>query len=344
MIVDGFNINSDSECYVVAEIGHNHQGSLEKCKELFKTAKECGVNAVKLQKRDNKSLYTRALYDLPYNSENAFGKTYGEHREALEFGLDEYTELKRYAKELNITFFATAFDFKSVDFLQKLNMPAYKVASGDLKNTPLLKYIAEVGKPVFLSTGGGTYEDIQRAYDVIMPLNSRLCILQTTASYPTDSKEMNLGVIPELVKRFPGAVIGLSDHFDGIVMSSIAYILGARVIEKHFTLHHTWKGTDHAFSLEPIGLRKMVRDLHRVREAMENKKELLDSEKKPLYKMGKKLIASRTMTVGEILTASDIRIVSPNDGLPPYEFDNLMGKVLKCNIEEDESIKWESLE
>src|SRR5690606_19831644 len=135
-------------------IGHNHQGSLDKARELFREAKLAGAHAVKLQKRDNRGLYTRAAYEKPYDNENSFGATYGEHREFLEFGLHEYRELKAYAAELGIDFFATAFDLASADFLEALSVPAYKIASGDLKSTPLLKHVASFGKPMIVSTGG----------------------------------------------------------------------------------------------------------------------------------------------------------------------------------------------
>ncbi|MCI0552425.1 MAG: N-acetylneuraminate synthase family protein, partial [Anaerolineae bacterium] len=135
LTIDSFTVSDDSDCYIIAEIGHNHQGSLDKAKQLFKAAAECGVNAVKLQKRDNKSLFTKAAYNKPYENENSFGATYGTHREALEFGRSEYVELQQYAKELGVTMFATAFDIPSADFLAELNMPLYKIASGDLKNT-----------------------------------------------------------------------------------------------------------------------------------------------------------------------------------------------------------------
>ena len=182
MTVDGVRIADDTDTYVIAEIGNNHQGDVEKCKEMFKVAKQhCGVTAVKLQKRDNRTLFTRAMYHSEYNSENAFADTYGAHREKLEFGRDEYVELKRYAKELGITFFATAFDIPSANFLAELDMPAHKIASGDLTNTPLLKHVASFGKPIFVSTGGGTMEDVRRAYETIMPINRQLCILQCTA-------------------------------------------------------------------------------------------------------------------------------------------------------------------
>jgi sialic acid synthase len=332
-------ITDDSDCCVIAEIGHNHQGSLEKAREMFRVAKECGVQAVKLQKRDNRSLYTRALYEMLYDNENSFGPTYGAHREALEFGREEYIELKRYASELDLTMFATAFDFSSADFLAELDMPAYKIASGDLTNTPLLRYVAQIGKPMFVSTGGGTMEDVQRAYDTIMPINPQLCLMQCTASYPVEPEDMNLRVIMTYRERFPDVVIGLSDHQNGIAMALVGYVLGARVVEKHFTLNHAWKGTDHAFSLEPIGMRKLVRDLRRARIAMgDGIKRPLPCEAKPLSKMAKKLVAARSLPAGHILTHEDIAIKSPNDGLPPYELENIIGKVVLRSLQEDENI------
>ena len=344
LTVNGYRINDDSECYVIAEIGHNHQGDLQKAKDLFRSAKECGADAVKLQKRDNKTLYTHKLYDSPYDNENSFGDTYGAHREALEFGADEYTELKKYAKELGITMFATAFDFTSADFLAKLDMPAYKIASGDLKNTPLLKYVAKIGKPMFVSTGGGTLDDVKRAYYTIMSINPKLCLMQCTASYPVEPQDMNLSMIPIFRQNFPDVVVGLSDHQSGIIMSPIAYVLGARVVEKHFTLNHAWKGTDNPFSLEPIGLRKMVRDLRRVHVALgDGEKKVLPGEAKPLLKMAKKLVAAHDIPTGHKLTAEDIAMKSPGDGLPPYEMDNVIGKKTRRALKEDDSLAFEDL-
>lgn len=343
--IDGCEISDGSPCYVIAEIGHNHRGELETAKEMFRVAKECGANAVKLQKRDNLSLYTKATYNKQYDNIHSYGETYGKHREALEFGIEEYTELKRYAKEIKVTFFATAFDFKSADFLQKLDMPAYKISSGDFKNIPLLKYIAEFQKPMIVSTGGGTMEDAQRAYDAIMPINPRLCILQCTAAYPPDFGELNLQVISTFRARFPNVVIGFSSHDDGIAMAVVAYMLGARIVEKHFTLHHTWKGTDHAFSLEPIGLRKMVRDLQRCGVAMgDGVKRVYESEKSPIMKMGKKLVAAKNLKAGYCLKREDIAIKSPADGgLPPYEIDKIVGRTLTRDLAEDENVTFDVL-
>ena len=137
--LDGIIVGQESDCYVIAEVGHNHKGDIEVCKQIFKSAKECGASAVKLQKRDNKSLYTQKMYDSSYNSANSYGKTYGLHREALEFNIDQYKELQDFAKDIGISFFATPFDIESVDFLEKLNLPYYKVSSSDLKNIKLVK-------------------------------------------------------------------------------------------------------------------------------------------------------------------------------------------------------------
>lgn len=337
-------IRDDSDCFVIAEIGNNHQGDLEKAKLLFRTAKECGADAVKLQKRDNKSLYTRSMYEKPYDHENSFGDTYGSHREALELGRAEHLELKRYAAELDIIMFSTAFDYKSADFLAELDMPAYKIASGDLKSIPLLKYVAKLGKPMIVSTGGAAMDDVIRAYDAIMPINEQLCILQCTAAYPAEPDLLNLRVISSYRERFPNTVIGLSDHVNGIAMSVAAYVLGARVIEKHFTMNHTWKGTDHAFSLEPIGLRKMVRDLQRTRVALgDGYKRPFPIEAAPLVKMGKKLVAARKLPAGHVLAAADITIKSPGDGLPPYELERVIGRTLPAALEEDDDIPRELL-
>jgi len=344
LAIDSFIISDDSDCYIIAEIGHNHQGSLDKAKQLFKSAAECGVNAVKLQKRDNRTLFTKAAYHKPYDNENSFGLTYGEHREALEFGRDEYVELQKCAGELGLTMFATAFDITSADFLAELDIPVYKIASGDLKNTPLLRHVAQIGRPMIISTGGADMEDVQRAYDMIMPINQQLAILQCTSSYPAEHHDLNLRVIETFRTQFPDTVIGLSDHENGIAMATAAFVLGARIVEQHFTINHTWKGTDQVFSLEPIGMRKLVRDLRRVREALgDGIKRVYPSEVGPISKLSKKLVANRNLPSGHVLAEADIAIKSPGDGLPPYEFDTILGKTLKRPLAEDDDILFQDL-
>ena len=343
LTIAGTTISDDTPCYVIAEIGHNHQGEIAKCRELFKVAKECGANAVKLQKRDNRTLFTRAMLNQPYTSENAFGATYGEHREFLEFGRDEYLELTAYAKELDITFFSTAFDMRSADFLAELDMPAYKVASADLKNIPLLKHVAAIGKPVIISTGGGTLQDVRRAYEAVMPINRNVAILQCTASYPCEPSRLNLRTIETFRREFPDVVIGFSAHDNGIAMPIVAYSLGARIVEKHFTLNRAWKGTDHALSLAPDGMRKLVRDLTRAHEAMgDGVKRIFPEEEAPLKKMAKKLVAASNLPAGHKLTAGDIAIKSPGDGMPPVHFEEIIGRELAMPLAEDDAFGWGS--
>jgi sialic acid synthase len=346
LVVDGKRIHDEGECYVIAEIGNNHQGSVEKARELIRVAQECGADAVKLQKRDNRSLMTRALYDAPYDNEHSFGPTYGEHREALELGLAEWIELRDYAREIGITFFASAWDLASIDFLAELGVPALKTPSAALLDTRLLRHFAEIGKPVFLSTGGGSMDDVARAVETVAELNGELCVMQCTTSYPADPDELNLRVIETLRERFPEHVIGFSDHFNGISMAPVAYMLGARVVEKHLTLNHTWKGTDHAASLEPIGMRKLVRDLRRVPLALgDGVKRPMPSEARPLAKLGKKIVAARDLEAGHVLEASDLEAKSPADGgLPPYEIDRLVGRRLGRALRFEEDVRFEDLE
>lgn len=337
-------MSDESEMYVIAEIGHNHQGDVEKCKELFRAAKAAGAQAVKLQKRDNAALFTREAYDKLYDNPNSFGDSYGAHREFLEFGWDEYVELKRYAAELGLDFFATAFDFQSADFLAKLEVPAFKIASGDLKSTPLLKHVARFGKPMFVSTGGANIEDVRRAYETIMPINRQLCTMQCTAGYPPEWNELNLRVIETYRKEFPDIVIGFSSHDNGIAMAIAAYMLGARAIEKHFTLNRALKGTDHAFSLEPIGMTKLVRDLRRLRLALgDGQKRMYKSEQQPLVKMGKSLYAAKRLPKGHVLRAEDIVMKSPGGGLSPSEIESVLGKRLATDLQPEQLVRREML-
>lgn len=338
-------VGDDSDCFVIAEVGHNHQGSVEKCREIFRAAKESGCDAVKLQKRHNKSLYTRAMYDRPYENEFSFGPTYGEHREKLEFGRGEYAELMAYAAELDLVFMATAFDIASADFLADLDVAAFKIASGDVTNLPLQRHVAALGKPILLSTGTAEMDDVRRAHDAIAEVNPQLALLQCTAAYPCDFAELDLGVITSYRQQFPQAVVGASLHDSGIAMALVAYVLGARIIEKHFTLNRAWKGTDHAFSLEPVGMRKMVRDLRRARVALgDGVKRAYESEAVARVKMGKSLYAARALAAGAVLAPDDLAIKSPGGFIPPSRLDEVIGARLKRAMVPEEPLAWEALD
>jgi N-acetylneuraminate synthase/sialic acid synthase len=199
---------------------------------------------------------------------------------------------------------------------------------------------------MFLSTGGGTMEDVERAVDAILPINDQLGVLQCTATYPAAAEELNLDVITAYRERFPELVVGLSDHQSGIAMAVVAYMLGARVIEKHFTLDHAWKGTDHAFSLMPEGMRRLVRDVHRIPHARgDGVKRPLQSEQPALRKMGKKLVAARDLEAGHVLAPDDVAIKSPADGgLPPHELDRIVGMRLRRALRDEENILLVDLE
>jgi sialic acid synthase len=262
LIIDGTRIADDEDCYVIAEVGHNHGGSVEKCKELFEAAKWSGANAVKLQKRENKSLYTEEMYNSPYNSEHSYGRTYGEHREALEFDWDQYVLLKCYAEAIGLTFFATAFDVPSADFLAALKVPAIKIASGDLTNTKLLDHVGRMGIPIIFSTGGGDIKDVERAENFLFPPDftedTDLAILHCTSGYPASYDELNLNVLGTFREHFP-CVVGWSGHDTGIAMS-----------------------------LEPHGFRAMVENLKLCKRALgDGIKRRYASEVAPLAKQWK---------------------------------------------------------
>lgn len=337
-------ISDKGPCYVIAEIGNNHQGNLDTALEMIKVAATCGVQAVKFQKRSNKSLYTKAYYNREYDNENSYGATYGEHREFLEFGFDEYVKLKKCAEAKGVEFMVSAFDFESVDFLEKLGVTCYKIASGDLTNIPLLEHIVKLDKPMFVSTGAATMEEVQLAYKTVLAYNEKLCLLHCTAGYPTEYQDLNLKIIENFKRIFPRAIIGYSGHDNGILAPVIAYMLGATVVEKHFTLNHSWKGTDHKFSLEPVGLRKQVRDLRRLDISLgDGKKGLQDFEKIARVKMGKGIYAAKPLTAGSIITEEDICFKSPGNDTPPYLINRIVGRKLKKDLEEESTVLLEYL-
>ena len=289
----GRRIADDEPPFVVAEIGHNHGGSVETCKRMIYVAAECGADAVKLQKRDNKTLYPPEMYYRPYDSEHAFGPTYGEHREALEFGWAEYCELQAYAEECGLIFFATAFDIPSARLLRTLAVPLIKIASGDLLNFPLLAHCASLDIPLVVSTGGHGIRDVVAAHDFLTSLGASFSLLQTTAMYPTSHEYLNLRVIESYRAAFPNTVIGLSDHNEGISMAPVAWMLGARIFEKHFTLNRAAKGSDNHFSLEPEQFRRMVNDLRGLPLALGDGEKRAYPEEEPAMAKMKSILWTR---------------------------------------------------
>lgn len=332
-------IADDSLPFVIAEVGNNHQGDVEIAKQMIRAAAFAGATAVKFQKRDNKALFTQEAFDAPYSGDNAFGPTYGAHREALEFGRDEYVECIAEAKRNNVIFFATPWDFPSVDFLADLDVPLFKMSSSDLKTLPLLRYVASLKKPMIISTGGGTIEDVDRAVETVLAEGAPLTVMQCTAGYPPKFSELNLSVITTFRERYPEVTVGYSGHDSGIAMALVAYVLGARVIEKHFTLNRAMRGTDHAFSLEPEGLRKMIRDIHRASEALgDGVKRPYASEEAPLRKLAKMIVSARDLPAGHVLVSDDLDYRAPGTGLAPSGADKILGKALVSAVNTGQSL------
>lgn len=324
---------------IIAEIGSNHGGSIATALQMIVAAKEAGADAVKTQKRQNKTLYTRSFYDAPYHSEGAFGPTYGEHREALEFGKYEHRLLKVQAEDLGLKYYCTAFDFASVDVLEEVGVDGLKLASGSITNTPLLEYAARTDLPLYLSSGAADLEDVKRAVDAVSRWRETYTLLACTAVYPCPAELLDLGVIGLYKALFPELTIGYSSHLNGIWDGPVAVTLGAKVIEKHFTLDRTGKGTDHAFSLEPQGLKKMVRDIKRLEKALGSQKIFHPQEVPAQVKMGSALYASRDLPACHELSVEDIAIRSPAGvGLPPYMLLEVVGKRLVRPLRWDEPI------
>lgn len=338
ILLDGVRVADDTRAYLIAEIGNNHQGKLSAAHDLIMMAQSAGASAVKFQVRDNRALYARAMFDEPYDSPNSFGPTYGLHREAVELSRTAHRILQQAATRLGITWFATPFDFGSADFLAGLDVPMFKIASGDLTNLPLMRHVASFGKPMIVSTGGADIADVDRAVSALQD-RVPLCVMQCTSAYPAASELLNLRVIQTYRHRYPSVVVGYSGHGAGNLDAVLAYALGARVIEKHVTLDQALKGTDQRFSLTKDDLRGLVETLAIAWSCLgSSSKRPHPSEAEPMRKMQKALYAARNLPAGHVLTADDIAIKSPGCGLPPYLLDEIIGLTLLAAVQADEPL------
>lgn len=249
-------VGDNSPCFIIAEIGINHNGSVEQAKKLIDIAVTTGCDAVKFQKRTIDVVYTKE--ELAKERKSIFGNTNGDLKRGLEFGIREYKEIDKYCKKKGILWFASCWDEKSVDFMEKFDIPCYKIASASLTDDNLLRYTRSKGKPILLSTGMSTMEEIRHAVKVLGKKD--LIIYHCTSTYPSNSEEMNLNVIKTLKEEF-GCPIGYSGHERGLTPSILAVALGACSVERHITLDRTNWGSDQAASLEISGLYHMVRDI-----------------------------------------------------------------------------------
>jgi len=326
----GKRVLTTKDVFFIAEIGSNHMGDPDLCERMIIEAARCGVDAVKLQKRDA-SMMTATERARPYENENSFGKTYGEHRDALDwFGIREFKRFKAVAEALDVILFATPFTAKDALFLRKLDMPLYKIASCDATNLPLIRSVAGFGRPVLISTGGATLQDIDAIVADLDKITCNYSILHCVSTYPNNDANLNLLNIVTLRERYPGCLIGFSSHHPGIEPLVIARVLGASIFEVHFTLNRANKGTDNAFSLEPKGLAQAIEDVKRVDRMLGSASRVVSDAERIGFvrKMGKGIYLKRPMQAGSVLTDGDICFKAPAGGLRPGEADRVVGHSL----------------
>ncbi|XP_074137936.1 N-acetylneuraminate-9-phosphate synthase [Sminthopsis crassicaudata] len=339
-------VGGSHPCFIIAEIGQNHQGDMDVAKRMIRMAKECGADCAKFQKSELEHKFNRRALERPYTSKHSWGKTYGEHKRHLEFSHAQYRELQKYAEEIGIFFTASGMDEMAVEFLDELNVPFFKVGSGDTNNFPYLEKAAKKGRPMVISSGMQSMDTMKQVYNIVKPINPNFCILQCTSAYPLLPEDVNLRVITEYQKAFPDIPIGYSGHETGIMVSVAAVALGAKVLERHVTLDKTWKGSDHQASLEPNELVELVKAVRLVEKALGSPvKQLLPCEMACNEKLGKSVVAKVRIPEGTTLTMDMLTVkVGEPKGYPPEGIASLIGRKVKVNIEEDETITEEAIE
>jgi sialic acid synthase len=336
--------------YIIGEIGQNHNGSVSLAKVIIDLASReikdevfgnvlKGMDAVKLTKRDLKQELSKSQMERIYDSPHSFGKTYGEHREKLELKDEEHYEVYLYAKEKGLDFVETLCAVGCLSILRYFIPDKLKVASRDLTNLPLLAALAETKIPIIVSTGMAGKKELDDAIAVITQYHSDLSILHCVSQYPTEPKNVNLNTIPYLMKNYMDFVIGYSDHTIGIATPIAAVAMGAKIIEKHITLDRRMKGTDQAGSLGPDGVHRMVRDIRILDQSMGIEDIFIVPETNVAKeKLERSIATNKELIKGSIITEDDIHMLSPGDGFKWAERHQVIGKIIKETILENEVI------
>ena len=342
--VAGHEIGDGCPCFVIAEIGQNHNGQIGMAKRLIDMAARCGCDAVKFQKRDLQWELTKEVYNKPYDNPNSFADTYGKHREFLELDEAQHKELREYALAQRLMYFCTACDEPSVDMMERVGNPVYKVASRDITNIPLLEAIARTGKPVILSTGMAGMREVNEALKALGDGPSAVLIMQCVSQYPADPEHVNLQAMTT-IREQTGCLVGLSDHTPGIITSVAASVMGACMIEKHTTLSRAMQGTDHAAALEEEGLRRMVEYIRLCSAAMgdgtKEYDEVADAARK---KLARSLTSACDIPAGTVLTEKMLRLKSPGTGLLWRDRDQIVGKKAQQDIAADVTLNPDDFE
>ena len=323
------------QTYIIAEMSANHCGDIKLAKKIIKKAKEVGANAVKLQ------TYTADTLTIDCNNEEFIIND----KNSLWNGENLYSlykkaytpwqwqvELKKYADEIKIDLFSTPFDYSAVDFLESINVPIYKIASFEAIDYPLIKYAASKGKPMIISVGISSFEEIQKAIDTCKSVgNNDITILKCTSAYPARLEDMNLNTIKDMYEKFEsqGVKIGLSDHSMSIIPPVTAVTLGAKVIEKHFTLDRALGGADSAFSLNPTEFEQMVNAVRDTEKVLGNVDYTVNKINR---KFARSLYIVKDIKKGEKFTPENIRSIRPSNGLHPKYYEKILGKVATCDL------------
>ena len=318
-------VGEDQPAFVIAEAGINHNGRIELAKKLIDMAVAAKVDAVKFQMRDFPTLYTESAWNNSKHEDIASQYLLSLIRES---GLtrENFKEISRYAKTKSVIFLCTPWDIASVDVLEKLNVPAYKIASADLVNFELIEYIAKTGKPMILSTGMSSLEEIELTVQHLDKLGASYALLHCNSAYPSAPKDLNLKFIETLREKF-GCVVGYSGHELGISVTLATIPIGAKIIERHITLDRTMTGPDHAISLEGQEIARLVRDVRRIEEALVSDKKFITAGEFANRKiLGKSLVATEPIKKNQKITRSMITAKSPAKGLSPQRLYDLIGK------------------
>jgi N-acetylneuraminate synthase/N,N'-diacetyllegionaminate synthase len=320
-------IGENHPCFIIAEAGVNHNGDIKLAKKLVDIAVEAGADAVKFQTFHAEALVTATAEKAAYQQETTGSGTQFEMLKKLELGEDNFKELAQYAKNRNIIFLSTPFDTGSVDLLARLGVPAFKIPSGEINNFALLKYIARRQKPIILSTGMSTLNEVAEAVKFLKKEGATdIVLLHCVTSYPARVEDTNLKAMETMRRRFK-LPVGLSDHTTGIYVPIAAVALGACVIEKHFTIDRNMSGPDHRASLEPAELKEMVQAIRDVTKALGDGLKRPAGAEEAIKKIARRsLVAKVDIPAGTVITGDMLEVKRPGTGIEPKHIDTVIGK------------------
>ncbi len=323
--------------YIIAEAGVNHNGSFELACKLVDAAKAAGVDCVKFQTFKAKNLVSRNAAKADYQKETTGDGSQEDMLKKLELSYDEFIDLKKYCDKAGISFLSTPFDFESIDFLNSIDMPFWKIPSGEVTNYPYLVALAKTKKPIIMSTGMCTMDEIGAAIKTLKDNGSDdIKLLHCNTEYPTPFEDVNLAAMQSMRNAF-GLEVGYSDHTKGIEVPIAAVAMGATIIEKHFTLDRNMEGPDHKASLEPNELRDMTNAIRNIEKAVGNGiKEPSISEKKNINIVRKSIVASQNIKKGEVFSEDNLTTKRPGNGISPMKWNEIIGTVAERDYLENE--------